>query len=164
MPAGPKLSTPLGVNSHCALLVHLRGIGRSSWEWKWSSVTSDSVPAPRQQLSGRLAVFQSLGQSASRFRFWRALSWPTSLDIPLMAFQPPRKMPAAETRTSVAGRRRKRRVTNWLHAADWRCEANRHRKRVMQEIKDAAIFRGPAKCHSDGSLWKTTRTAGVYSG
>src|SRR5260370_34449086 len=37
-------------------------------------------------------------------------------------------MPAAETRTRVAGRRRKRGVTNWLHAADWRCEANRSSK------------------------------------
>src|SRR5260370_21571897 len=91
----------------------------------------------RQQLSGRLAVFQSLGQSASRFLFRRALSWPTSLDIPLMAFQPPRKMPVAETRTSVAGRRRKRRVTNWLHAADWRCEANRSSK-----VSDARDQRG----------------------
>src|ERR1700682_4468464 len=103
MPARPKLSTPLGANSHSALLVHLPGTGRSSWEWKGRSVTSDSVPAPRQQLSGRLAVFQSLGQSASRFLFCRALSWPTSLDNPLMAFQWPRKMPAAETRTSAAG-------------------------------------------------------------
>src|SRR6266436_5560368 len=103
MPAGPKLSTPLGANSHFAPLVHLRGTGRPSWKWKGSSVTSDSVPGPRQQLTGRLAVFQSLGQSASRFLFCRALSWPTSFDNPLMAFQWPRKMPAAETRASVAG-------------------------------------------------------------
>src|SRR6267154_2679 len=103
MPAGPKPSIPLGANSHSALLVHLRGTGRSSSEWKGSSVTLYSVPAPRQQLSGRLAVLQSPGQSASRFLFCGALSWPTSLDNPLMAFQWPRKMPAAETRTGVAG-------------------------------------------------------------
>src|SRR5260370_29371294 len=45
-----------------------------------------------------------------------------------MAVQSARKMPAAETSTSGAGRRRKRRVTNWLHAADWRWEANRSSK------------------------------------
>src|ERR1700730_1916740 len=32
-------------------------------------------------------------------------------------------MPAEETRISVAGRRRNRRVINWLHAADRSCEA-----------------------------------------
>jgi hypothetical protein len=34
----------------------------------------------------------------------------------------------AETRTSVAVRRRKRRVNKWLHAADRRCEAHRSLK------------------------------------
>jgi hypothetical protein len=74
------------------------------------------------------------------------------------------EMPAAETRTSVAGGGVNGVLPIGCTGPIGDVKPIGHRKRVMQEIKDTAIFRGPAKCHSDCSLRKTTRTAGCLFG